>query len=72
MLILGDSVFPFHRGHGTYVENGEIKSSVVGVVKQINKLISVIPMKSKYSGEIGDVVVGRVTEIMVSSLTIYV
>jgi exosome complex component RRP4 len=35
----------------------------VGVVKQINKLISVIPMKSKYVGEIGDVVVGRVTEI---------
>lgn len=33
------------------------------MVKQINKLISVIPMKSKYVGEIGDVVVGRVTEI---------
>jgi len=53
----------FMRGHGTYVEDGEIKSSVVGVVKQINKLISVIPIKSKYTGEIGDVVVGRVTEI---------
>ncbi len=52
------------RGHGTYVENSEIKSSVVGVVKQINKLISVIPIKSKkYSGEIGDVVVGRVVEV---------
>lgn len=36
---------------------------MVGVVKQINKLISVIPIKSKYVGEIGDVVVGRVTEI---------
>jgi exosome complex component RRP4 len=33
------------------------------MVKQINKLISVIPIKSKYVGEIGDVVVGRVTEI---------
>lgn len=32
-------------------------------MKQINKLISVIPIKSKYVGEIGDVVVGRVTEI---------
>lgn len=36
---------------------------MVGVVKQINKLISVVPLKSKYVGEIGDVVVGRVTEI---------
>lgn len=45
------------------MEDNEIKSSVVGVVKQINKLISVIPIKSKYNGEIGDVVVGRVTEI---------
>lgn len=36
----------------------------MGVVKQINKLISVIPMKqSRYNGEIGDVVVGRVREI---------
>lgn len=35
----------------------------MGVVKQINKLISVIPMKQRYQGEIGDVVVGRVTEI---------
>lgn len=51
------------RGHGTYVENNEIKSSIVGVVKQINKLISVIPLKSKYVGEVGDVVVGRVTEV---------
>lgn len=53
----------YFRGHGTYVEDNDIKSSVVGVVKQINKLISVIPMRSKYVGEIGDVVVGRVTEI---------
>lgn len=45
------------------MEDGNIKSSVVGVVKQINKLISVVPLKSKYVGEIGDVVIGRVTEI---------
>ena len=45
------TVYAFVRGHGTYVEDGNIKSSVVGVVKQINKLVSVIPMKSKYTGE---------------------
>ena len=55
--------FNTFRGHGTYLEDGFIKSSVVGVVKQINKLISVVPLKSKYVGEIGDVIVGRVTEI---------
>lgn len=53
----------FFRGHGTYLEDGNIKSSVVGVVKQINKLISVVPLGSKFYGEIGDVVIGRVTEI---------
>lgn len=56
-------IFYIFRGHGTYLEDGNIKSSVVGVVRQINKLISVVPLKSKYVGEIGDVVIGRVTEI---------
>ena len=31
--------------------------------QRVNKLISVTPLKTKYQGEIGDVVVGRVTEV---------
>jgi exosome complex component RRP4 len=38
-------------------------SSVAGVVERVNQLISVRPLKSRYHGEIGDVVIGRVTEV---------
>lgn len=51
------------RGHGTYEEGGYLKSSVAGVQEQVNKLISVHPLKSRYNGEIGDVVVGRITDV---------
>ncbi|KAL0276290.1 UNVERIFIED_CONTAM: hypothetical protein PYX00_003889 [Menopon gallinae] len=53
----------FMRGHGTYAEDNALKASVAGTVEQVNKLISVRPLKSRYFGEIGDVVVGRITEV---------
>lgn len=53
----------FMKGHGTYVEGDEIKASVAGVMEQVNKLISIKPLKSRYVGEIGDVVVARITEV---------
>ena len=54
----------FLRGHGTYVdERGRLAASVSGVVKRVNKLISVRPLKTRYAGEIGDVIVGRVTSV---------
>ncbi|EEZ98806.1 exosome complex component RRP4 [Tribolium castaneum] len=53
----------FMRGHGTYEEEGFLKSSVAGVKEQVNNLISIRPLKSRYNGEVGDVVVGRVTEV---------
>lgn len=51
------------RGHGTYQDNGRIKATVAGILEHVNKLIMVRPLKSRYTGEIGDVVVGRITEI---------
>ena len=36
---------------------------MAGVVERVNKLISVRPLKSRYTGEIGDIVVGRITEV---------
>ncbi|KAF5285572.1 hypothetical protein FQA39_LY16584 [Lamprigera yunnana] len=53
----------FMRGHGTYEEDIYLKASVAGVKEQVNKLISIRPLKSRYNGEIGDVVVGRITEV---------
>ena len=32
-------------------------------MQQVNKLISVQPIKNRYDGEVGDVVVGRITEV---------
>lgn len=54
----------FLRGHGTYVdEHKTLRSSVGGVLEKVNKLISIKPFKTRYQGEIGDVVVGRITEV---------
>jgi exosome complex RNA-binding protein Rrp4 len=36
------------RGHGTYIENEKVVSSVAGVVDRVNKLISVRPLHTRY------------------------
>ena len=38
-------------------------ASIAGIVERVNKLICVRPLRSRYSGEIGDVVIGRILEI---------
>jgi len=53
----------FMRGHGTYMADDVLYASVAGVVDRVNKLISVTPLKTRYNGEIGDVVVGRIVEV---------
>ncbi|XP_065917212.1 exosome complex component RRP4-like [Dysidea avara] len=53
----------FMRGHGTYSDEDKLVASVAGVVERVNKLICVRPFKTRYNGEIGDVVVGRVIEV---------
>ncbi|XP_064458108.1 exosome complex component RRP4-like [Ornithodoros turicata] len=53
----------FMRGHGTYVENDQLLSSIAGVVEKVNKLITVRPLKTRYNGEVGDVVVARIVEV---------
>lgn len=51
------------KGHGTYSYNDKSYSSFVGQVSCVNKLLSVIPLNGRYYPEIGDHVVGRVTEV---------
>ena len=53
----------YMRGHGTYTRDDILYASVAGAVQRVNKLISVTPPKTKYQGEIGDVIVGRITEV---------
>uniref|UniRef100_A0A8C6YPE8 Exosome component 2 n=1 Tax=Nothoprocta perdicaria TaxID=30464 RepID=A0A8C6YPE8_NOTPE len=51
------------RGHGTYVEDEKLIASVAGVVERVNKLVYVKALKTRYNGEVGDIVVGRITEV---------
>lgn len=54
------------RGHGTFAMpgGGELTATVSGVVERVNKLVAVRPLRSRYAPEVGDVVVGRVVEIV--------
>ncbi|KAI1104744.1 hypothetical protein F4804DRAFT_306205 [Jackrogersella minutella] len=53
------------RGHGTYTTTDPpaIKSSVAGTLSKTNKLLSVRPLRARYTPEIGDLVVGRIVEV---------
>jgi exosome complex component RRP4 len=56
---------PNLRGHGTYnpPSSTTIRSAVFGTVLKTNKLLSVIPLRARYTPEIGDLVVGRIVEV---------
>ena len=51
------------HGHGTYIDQDVLLASVAGIVERVNKLISVMPVKARYKGEIDDVVLGRIVEV---------
>eukprot|EP00753_Platysulcus_tardus_P014295 PLAT4313.1.p1 GENE.PLAT4313.1~~PLAT4313.1.p1 ORF type:complete len:338 (+),score=159.87 PLAT4313.1:124-1137(+) len=55
----------FMRGHGTRMSEDETEliATVAGVVERVNKLITVRPVKTRYVGEVGDVVIGRIAEV---------
>lgn len=40
-----------------------MRASVAGILEKVNKLISIRPLKARYNGDIGDLVVGRITEV---------
>ncbi|RDB15864.1 Exosome complex component rrp4 [Hypsizygus marmoreus] len=53
----------YMRGHGTYVDNEEVIASVAGTVERVNKLVTVRAIRTRYNPEVGDLVVGRITEV---------
>lgn len=62
----GESITSSHtymRGHGTYVDTDEVIASVAGTVERVNKLVTVRPVHTRYNPEVGDLVVGRITEV---------
>ncbi|KAF8801358.1 hypothetical protein BYT27DRAFT_6799630 [Phlegmacium glaucopus] len=53
----------YMRGHGTYVDSEEVIASVAGTVERVNRLVTVRAIRSRYNPEVGDLVVGRITEV---------
>ncbi|EZF35659.1 exosome complex component [Trichophyton mentagrophytes] len=55
------------RGHGTFTPavppTTNIIATVAGTVLKTNKLLSVYPLRARYTPEIGDLVVGRIVEV---------
>ncbi|KAF2812129.1 uncharacterized protein BDZ99DRAFT_439089 [Mytilinidion resinicola] len=53
------------RGHGTYIppHTTAITSTVAGTLHKTNKLLSVTPLRARYTPEIGDLVVGRIVQV---------
>jgi exosome complex RNA-binding protein Rrp4 len=68
MAATSERLYPWHqgvvrRGHGTMVVGDQLVATVCGVVQRVNKLVTVRTVRSRYSAEVGDVVVGRVVEV---------
>ncbi|KAK4534583.1 hypothetical protein CDCA_CDCA02G0608 [Cyanidium caldarium] len=59
------------RGHGTrqsaHDRASTLRATQAGVVERINKLVTVRALRGRYVPEVGDVVVGRVTQVQISS-----
>ncbi|TFK63262.1 hypothetical protein BDN72DRAFT_776108 [Pluteus cervinus] len=62
----GEAITSSHaymRGHGTYVDSDEVIASVAGTIERVNKLVTVRAVHTRYNPEVGDLVVGRITEV---------
>ncbi|KAF4687096.1 Exosome complex component RRP4 [Perkinsus olseni] len=55
----------FLKGRGLLVDpvDGKLVATVRGILERVNKLLYIRPLKSRYTGEVGDVIVGRVAEV---------
>ncbi|KAL9021594.1 MAG: hypothetical protein Q9185_001242 [Variospora sp. 1 TL-2023] len=53
------------RGHGTTATQGSstILATVAGTLLRTNKLLSIQPLRARYTPEIGDLVVGRIVSV---------
>ncbi|SCU98265.1 LAFA_0G16710g1_1 [Lachancea sp. 'fantastica'] len=60
-LVTDDPVWM--RGHGTYFLENQTYASVAGTVSRVNRLLSVIPLRGRYSPETGDHIIGRIAEV---------
>lgn len=52
------------KGHGTRELNDDVVATLCGVVERVNKLVYVRTLRARYKPEIGDIIVGRVIEVV--------
>lgn len=54
-----------YRGHGTHnsLTHPTITATLAGTILKTNKLLSVSPLRARYTPEIGDLVIGRIVEV---------
>ncbi|GLJ05211.1 hypothetical protein SUGI_0013830 [Cryptomeria japonica] len=52
------------KGHGTIDVNGQVVATLCGVVERVNKLVLVRTLRARYKPEVGDIIVGRVIEVV--------
>ena len=55
-------------GHGSYTtmlpdKRTQMTASVAGIRQVFTRVVVVYPLKSRYAGEIGDIVVGRILQV---------
>lgn len=60
-LLTSDSAYM--SGRGTYTDREGIRSALVGYTVLVNKLVTVRPLKARFTAATGDVVIGRVVQI---------
>lgn len=53
----------FLKGSGLYEEDEKYFACIVGTVNYINKLVYVEPLRGKYTGAVGDLLVGKIKDI---------
>ena len=58
---------PYFAGENTYREGGKIFSSRVGMAEVIGNKLIVVPVKGAYIPRLDDIVIGRITDITMSS-----
>ena len=58
---------PYFAGENTYREGGKIFASRVGMAEVIGNKLIVVPVKGAYIPRLDDIVIGRITDISMSS-----
>lgn len=61
--VISETVEGLMPGLGVVVRDRKIISTVRGTINQVNQYISVLPITTIYSPNVGDIVVGRVSQV---------